>query len=205
MNSKIVLGLVILVILAGGGLLLLSNSAKPSHMPLTQQTQRGSIFNSIKDALSKSLSLQCVFTNENGQNVTSYIKNGAVRSDVVAKDPTQSGSVIIKNNTVYYWSGKQGFMMTEQATPTGTLQQTPTGTTNSTSSQGDNMMASLEKYKNSCKPSVVADSLFTPPSDVTFQDMSKMMPTGAASGSYAVPTNYQQYMQQYQQKYPQGQ
>lgn len=70
------------------------------------------------------------------------------------------------------------------------------------------MMASMEKYKDSCKPAVVADSEFTPPTDVTFQDMSKMMmpqTTGASgAGGYAVPSQYQQYMQKNQQKAPQG-
>ena len=36
-------------------------------------------------------------------------------------------------------------------------------------------LAELEKYKDSCKPTVVADSMFVPPADVKFQDLSKMM------------------------------
>ena len=35
--------------------------------------------------------------------------------------------------------------------------------------------AMLEKFKNSCKASTVADSLFTPPTDIKFQDYSEMM------------------------------
>ena len=37
------------------------------------------------------------------------------------------------------------------------------------------MLGAIDKYKDSCKPAVVSDSLFTPPTTVEFTDFSKMM------------------------------
>lgn len=203
MNTKIIVAIIALVVLLGGGYLIYGKSkTAPQTLkanPQPTQKVQGNIFNSIQDALSRSLSLQCSFTDEAGRQITSYIKNGAVRADFTAQDPKQSGSVIIKNNTVYFWNGKQGFMMAMPVYPTGTAQNSQNGTSNS-NSQGQNMIATMEKYKNSCKPAVVADTLFTQPSDVTFQDMSKIMqPQTTLPTGMAVPSSYQQYMHQYQQ------
>ncbi len=220
MNSKIVIAIIVLILILGvGGFLLVGKSKAPSQSQTTgaepTKPTQNNIFTSIKDALSKSISLQCSFTDESGRQITAYIKNGLVRSDIVATDPKQSGSVILaKDKKVYFWNGKQGFMMvmpSVEPTQPAAMEKTPTGTTSS-GNEAQDMMAAMEKYKNSCKPAVVADSEFTPPTDVTFQDMSKMMqpqvtlPAGAkgTTGGYAVPSQYQQYMQQNQQKTPQG-
>lgn len=132
-------------------------------------TSGDNAFTSIRDALSKSISLECTVTNDEGRVTKAYIKNGAVRADMTAPDPNEVGSMILKDNTLYTWSGTEGVMMKlpkedyeAEAMP-------------KESNQGDEFINDLEEHKESCKPAVVDDSLFTPPSDVVFSDMSQMM------------------------------
>ena len=155
----------------------------------------GSAFSSIKDALSKSVSLKCEF-DENGTHTVTYIKNGAIRADMTNPNPEQSGSMIMKEKKMYFWNEKEGYVMeipdykdvevTESEKP----------------SQSEDFMKELETYKDKCKADVVSDSLFTPPSDVTFSDMSQMMPSGMPKvdeNGQMSEEDVQKYMQQYQQ------
>src|SRR5581483_5937980 len=178
--KKILLVVVILLILGGGGYYLYSKQMAKNSSPAMQQT--GGLFGSIKDALSKSLSLQCAFTTEDGTNVVAYMKAGAVRVDSEAKEAQQSGSYIMKDKKLYFWQkgSKEGTMMESvepSITPEKTQEVRPTATGSSQENQSDNLLSMLEKFKDKCKPTVVGDDLFTPPSDVKFTDFSKMMPT----------------------------
>ena len=211
MNKKVIVVVVVLLLLllAGAGYYLYTKSAqKPAATATTQEKNEG-VFGSIKDALSKSLSLQCAFTSENGVPTTAYIKAGAVRVDTTGKTPEQTTSIIMKNKTMYFWptNSKQGSMMT---IPDVSITPSVTGSTvkpTGTSDQSENMMAALEKFKDSCKPAVVADSLFTPPSDVKFTDMSQMMkavvPSGTPSG-YPTGMSQQDVQKMMQQYKPTG-
>lgn len=164
----LIIGVIVLVF-AGFAFYFMS-SKKNATGPLGS-TKDGNVFTSIKDALSKSVSLECTFSDESGRKTTSYIKNGAIRADIVSSVADESGSVIVKDNKTYFWNNKGGFVMT--VSDKDTTSDTAGG--NPAQSQGDNLMQDLEQYKDSCKPSVVSDSLFTPPSDVKFTDLSEML------------------------------
>lgn len=192
--------LIVLLFLGGGGYYLYSTKLAPKVG--TQQS--GGVFGSIKDALSKSLSLQCNFTNDDGTQIAAYMKAGAVRVDSEGKTQEQSGSYIMKDKKLYFWQkgAKEGTSMefTEPSvTPEKTETAQPTESAGS-QSKGDDMLAMLEKFKDKCKPAVVGDDLFTPPSNVKFTDFSKMMPTGQPSEQ-----DVQKMMQQYQQNTSSGQ
>lgn len=141
--------------------------------------QEGNVITSIKDALSKSMSLKCEYSDASGSKTTAYIKNGMVRADV-AGETDSAGSVIIKDKKMYFWNEQGGFMIDMPE-----MDVTPAPGSNTSQQQGQNTIADLEKYKDNCKTAVVADSLFTPPSDVKFQDMSKLM---SPSGTKTAPT-----------------
>ena len=58
------------------------------------------------------------------------------------------------------------------------LKITPTQNSKTGAGKGTNpadALAMIEKYKSSCKPGTVADSLFTPPAEIKFTDYSNMM------------------------------
>ena len=180
MNKK-TLGIVVVVLLAIGAFLYMNPSSplKSRAMNSGSSATGTSPFTSIQDALSRSLSLECTFTDESGRQTKSYVKAGAVRTDFTGKTSADTGSAIIKDKKMYYWNAakKEGFMMEVPAVTPG---KSESGSTPSNSSLGKGNSASevyamLEKFKNSCKASTVADSLFTPPTDIKFQDYSEMM------------------------------
>ncbi|HSX40001.1 MAG TPA: hypothetical protein VLF68_00100 [Candidatus Saccharimonadales bacterium] len=200
--SKIIIVAVVVLLVLGGGYMFLKNSkSAPASSTTATSTSgnSGGVFGSIKDALSKSVSLQCDFTDETGRKTVSYIKNGAIRADVTGQTAQENGSVIMKDNKMWVWNGQTGFMMDLSSADKGNAGQ------NQAVSQQEEVMNSLEKYKSSCKPAVVADSLFATPSNVKFQDMSQMMkgvPTGMPSGMPSgTSQQQQQQMQQYLQQY----
>src|SRR3989339_976071 len=159
--KKILPVLVVLFLLGIGGYFFMSSKgAKTSN-----------VFESIQDALSKSLSLKCVYKDEKGVQTTTYIKGGAVRVNMEGiKDNEQPGSIILKDKKMYMWNevSKTGFTYTipEPVVPPGT-DKSPT-----VDNKDASVLAEIEKYKDSCKTEVIADSFFVPPADVKFQDMS---------------------------------
>jgi hypothetical protein len=146
----------------------------------------GTVISSIKEALAGSQSLKCDFTDDTGRQTTSYLKSGSVRTDYAGTDPKDSGSMLMKDETLYIWKGKEGTKMAFNMQEMMNKASTPAPTTAKKSSTADQeeFLSSLEKYKESCKPTNVDDALFTPPSDVKFLDVSSMMKKAAE----AIPT-----------------
>lgn len=180
------------------------NASSPSKIAQANKPTSAPLFQSIQDALAKSLSLQCQFTDDQNRAITAYIKGGAIRADTIAQKPEESASVIVKDKKIYFWNTttKQGFMMTmtdqQVKDIQNTMMQKQSGSTSaSPTDQGKNMVDTLEKFKDHCKVAVVADSLFVAPTDITFQNISTMMPSISAMPSIN-PSNYQQMMQKYQ-------
>lgn len=93
--KNLIIGLVVLALL-GGGYFYFKTSGMLSKAPAgTTTTGNGNVFTSIKDALSKSLSLKCVYKDEQGIETTTYIKGGAVRvmmtNSQSSEDPNNVG------------------------------------------------------------------------------------------------------------------
>lgn len=128
------------------------------------QTGGKSVFDSIKDAMSKSLSLQCDYTSGNVKS-TVYIKGKSLRSET----DSQGSKIyaILKDNKLWSWSDKDknGLLMDL----TDTQNKEAAG-----QKSGDDIIGEVEKYKQNCKQTIVSDSMFNPPSDIKFQDLSQM-------------------------------
>lgn len=207
MNAKIgiILGVVVIILLGIGGFLFLQgkNSTQENSNTMTPKTGETGTFESLQDIFSnKSLSLACDYTDPEGRKTVTYIKGGMVRTDIVSTNPQESGSIIVKENTMYFWNATSGITMKFNPEDMANTQND-----NAQSAQGQKSLQDLEKYKKSCKTSVVNDSLFTPPSTVKFQDMSsmmKMIPSGGAAANgteNSAPTQeeIEALMKQYQQ------
>lgn len=155
----------------------------------------GNVFNSIQDALSKSLSLKCVYKDEQGVQTTTYIKGGAVRVIMEGiKDKEQPNTIILKDKKMYMWNeiSKTGFTYTITEPKV-----TPGQVTENSGNKNESVLAEIEKYKDSCKTEGIADLFFVPPADVKFQDMSaftenlmKQVPTTGAEGQNTVDQDY---------------
>lgn len=172
-NSPIIILLVLIVIALLGAIAIRLLSSKNSSQESTSQPQNA--FTSIRDALSKSISLECKITDSQGRVTNAYIKNGAVRADMVGQDPKDSGSIIMKDKVLYLWNSEGAFKMSLPDNPNA-MNESSGG-----SNQGNQLLDDLDNYKNNCKVSSVSDSLFVPPTDVNFSDMSEMMKSGKPS------------------------
>ncbi len=184
---------VALVLVGAGGYMVMSNKG---GNPLNSATNS---FTSIKDALSKSISLECDYTDETGRKVKSWIKNGAVRADVTSSNPDEAGSTIVKEKKMYFWNAKSAISLTL----TDEAQKEVNNQANEITKDKE-VVNEIEKYKSSCKPAVVSDSLFTPPANINFQDMSKLLQVPSGKGNVAPQVN-EQDIQKYIQQAQQGQ
>ena len=191
--------IVILAILGIGGFIYMNskNTKQPAmeQKPAAASIQQGrNIFTSIKDALSKSISLKCDYpdlNDPNGKgNITTYIKNGAVRTSNIGLDSQGNGNVIIlKDNKMWVWSeGKsepksEGMVFTlNTVTTDNVVGRLPKD------DQREKVLAEMEKYKNYCKTEVVADSLFFPPADVKFTEQNIMKRPPYLTGMPPIPS-----------------
>ena len=212
-SSKLILPLVVigLIILGVAGFMVLgknfmSPKAQDANTKTSQVSQAPTTSNviaSIKDALAQSSSLKCEFTDESGRKTTSYMKSGKIRSDFTASDPKESGSMIMKDKKMYFWSCKQGTViefdieaMTENVTPAAKT------TPSSTVQNPKDIIESMEKFKEFCKPVSVDDVLFVPPTDVKFTDMSSVINNLQKSVS-GVPQMSEEDIKALQEKYAQ--
>lgn len=184
-NMMIVAIVVVIALLGIGGYYIMGrNATKPTSGTTTimQNTSPtgSTMFSSIADALSKSVSLKCDYVTPDGGKTVAYIKAGAIRTDMMGKTTAENGSVIMKDKKMYFWNGKNGIMVafnmkSVQADP----KTNPSGSPTRAGQNGQNALADLEKFKQYCKPAVVNDKLFAVPADVVFTDMSKGIPSGA--------------------------
>jgi len=189
-NVMIAVAIVAVLLLAGAAYFFAKSNVKapsamvPSNSTPTQET---SAFSSIKDALMKSLSLQCNYTDSTtGTKTVAYVKNGMVRADITGSTETQTGNVIMKDNKMYYWNKTSAFMMAMPSITPGAQ----------STNQGANVMNSLEQYKQYCHTGAVDDSVFNLPTGVKFQDMSTVN-----SGAGKVPSSQQAQVQEILKKY----
>lgn len=181
--------ILVIVLIVIGGFVYFSKGSKP----LGTQVEKGSsstqknIFTSIKDAMTKSLSLKCEYQGEHGKTTT-YLKGNNVRVMYQALEGDgKSGHAIMKDNQIWIWTEgeKEGLVFNIEESDKNT--QEPKTETNR-----EQILDELEKYKNQCSAAVVSDSMFTPPSGVDFKDMSsfqqEMMKNLNVSGIPEVPT-----------------
>lgn len=169
---------IIFILLIGGGLYLYSTQKKPSlpknSQPQTQnqnqpeKKENKTIFNSLKEALSKSQSLKCEFTDKEGRKVTLYLKNNWVRSNY--QGVSEIADYLYRDEKMYTWDAqkKEGVIVPIN------LDQTQKETKANDEKKDNDYIEQYEEYKNFCQIENVSDSVFSPPDDVNFQDMSNL-------------------------------
>ena len=164
MNKKVIIALVVVLLLVAGYLLMKPKSQTSSD------SSKSSFFTSVKDALDKNISLFCEFKDESGKVTKSYIKNGTVRVSSTTDD--QAGEIIIQKEKMYIWDEKTkaGFIYEIKKED-----QTEVGVTGTQTVQSQSYLNMIEQYKDSCKVAVLEDSMFTPPTNINFQDMSSLL------------------------------
>jgi len=139
---------------------------KPTTPTQTKETQeqKSGFFESIKDAMAKSLSLQCDYS-VNEIKSTVYIKGKSLRSET----DTQGKKiyVIIKEDKLWSWNDKEknGLIidLSERQIEAQSGQKNE-----------EEIIKEVEEHKQNCRQTIISDSLFNPPTNIEFQDLSEM-------------------------------
>lgn len=172
MKKKVPIIAVILLLLLGGGYVFMKSRVVNKDVD-SGMVEKSNVFTSIKDAMSKNVTLICEFKDQTGASTKSYIKNGAVRiSSAGSTNENQAGEIVMKDKKMYMWDlkTKQGFVYEIPDSENNQI-----GATATEINQSENYLNMIETYKDSCKVTSVEDSYFDLPEDVKFQDMSKLL------------------------------
>lgn len=179
-NKQAIIGiLAAAVILIGAGGVFLYSKNKPAAEPSSttsakEQTKTESTMNnSLTDLLSSGKTQKCTFSysDENGGTEgTAYINNQNMRADlsITTEDKKVSQmSMIRKGDDNYIWGG--GF-------PDGTgLKMTLSAEEFTSDEESKKYFDTSKKANYDCSGWTVDSSLFTPPSNIKFSDLSSMM------------------------------
>lgn len=127
------------------------------------------LFTSIKDAISKSITLKCDYVDEEGNKAIVYLKGKVVRMEseaVIGEGQTQKIYSLIKDNKFYIWGYTSNTGLVFDMSKQAANENKSMGDTKIKSS--DDMINELEAKKENCKHEVVSDSFFEVPSDINF-------------------------------------
>lgn len=189
-NLLIIAAVIVLVILLGGaGFMLLNKKSPPAvqnNIAKTSPTP-GAMTNAAKtlvDLLSSGQSQRCTFSVQNTDTSstqgTVYVSGGKLRGDFTATDKTGKKvdtSMIRTGDTNYIWGS---FM------PNGGIKMTMSLNQISSNKEASQYVDPTQKIDYKCSPWSVDSSLFTPPTNVKFTDMtSLLMPKATVTGTTA--------------------
>jgi len=166
-NILIAVGVVILIAII---LFISQGKTKPSNntnntLFKNENTQESNgIIGSIKEAIANSMSFKCEYNIENNKTIV-YVKNKSIRIEGSWQAKSNTG-MIMKDNKLWTWDNekKEGMIM-----PLNPSQEENQG------SSSEDIINGLEAQKQFCKVALVDDSMFIPPTDVKFQDLSQFM------------------------------
>ncbi len=165
--KKIILLLMVCVALAGCG----SKQNKTQNQD--QPKENKGVWESIKDAMTKSISLRCEYTDVDGTTSINYIKGKMIRTEsAIEKGGSVKAYGIFKDDKVYIWTdnSKDGFVFDmSKLGDDAKMGETDIKST-------DDIISELEKNKQNCRTETVPDSFFDLPKDVTFTDWSSFIP-----------------------------
>lgn len=187
-KTGLYIGLAVLaVLIVAGGFMFFTKGVNPLTNPAA--------------VLTGGASMKCEYT-EDGRNIVAYVKGEQFRTDVTGGEEG-SMSMIYKDDTTWSWNTdtKKGMKMTfEKPTVTPGAEMESTGG-ETEKSDAQEIKEELDKYKDSCKNQMVSESLFTPPSDVEFQDYSQMMEQMQNMNPQSVQNMSEEQLQEMMQQY----
>lgn len=198
MNSKIIGVIVaVIILLALGGYFIFGKNKAPEKMAQTSQTPAKTSASATNTTLAGLLAMgqnqRCTFstnsTTGGTTNGTFYVSKGNVRGDMTMKASNgkeDQMSIIRMGDTNYIWGS---------ALPTGikmtlSLDKITQGA-NANASQYSSIN---QKADFNCVPWSVDSSLFTPPANVKFTDMTSMMPNSVSPGGTQVTPSGKGYL-----------
>ncbi len=125
-------------------------------------------FTSIKDAVDRSITLKCEYTDESGEKTVAYIKGKQIRMDSATEGDQGFFHGIIRDDKMWIWADKipEGMMLDFAKVTDDSLMMG-----DKVIRSQDDILAKFEEKKDTCKQESVADSQFTLPENVKFTDV----------------------------------
>ncbi len=171
MKKYLALIIVIVVLIVIAFFVYFNNSSQQGSPVEQVKTEGSNAFSSIKDAMSKSLSLKCEYDMGEGKTTT-YIKGNMIRGITeVKKEESKFANFIVKDNKMWMWNEgeKDGYIFEFDEEELSNDQENVSGETSISET-----IEELEEYKDKCVASVVSDSMFAPPVSVNFKNLSNL-------------------------------
>ena len=125
----------------------------------------------IKDAFMRGIPLKCTYKKDDQNFSTGYLKNKKYYAEVTAAG--KLGYIILVDNCMWAWNKDQA----DNGVKMCFAQQ-----------QGEDMWSSFESNQKSadfdynCSPTIINESIFTPPSNVKFTNIDELMNQATQSG-----------------------
>ncbi len=174
MNNKVIIGIVIavLVIVGGAAAYYVAYGQPETQQATSSSTEHKATNASLSELLEEGEPRKCTYSGSNEgyeYSGTAYFSSDKqMRNDYKSEreGKTRDGSMIISDGTQYFWSNetKKGF---KTAIKSDESQQTSSDTSENVDTDA--------RFSFHCSSWTVDESKFTPPSDVTIQDLSQIM------------------------------
>lgn len=183
MNKQLLIAAAVLLLL-GGGLYMYKaqNSSNQESMMSggSKNASNESIQGTLKDLAAKGVPMQCAFSNtaETGESSgTVYISGDNMRGDFSVKQPdgTMITSHMIRvDNSTYTWSSnqKQGMKMTISKEDVDAMKK---DAEDMMKDEPEQFNVDDQSMNYNCKPWLPNKEFLTPPSDITFTDLSEQL------------------------------
>jgi len=173
---KKVLLLVLLLVVAAGISACKKEDKKQVDTSVTQESESETYEGTIFDLIKKKKTMKCTFSySEQGQQMSGvvYIDNEKSRSDFEMIQTGQTkidGHSITDGTWVYNWSS-----LTKDGTKMKIEEVEPQSSQAQDGQKGDQSAAPAQKIKYDCNKWKADESMFIPPSDIIFMDMSQII------------------------------
>lgn len=178
MSTKVILSIIAVVVIVGGGVAYVVSNNKTKSNNTAGNTNHSQNYTneeetttSIAELTKKGEPRKCTFDmSENGTTSTgtAYFANQKMYGEftITKAGQAQSSNMIVSESTQYFWDGntKKGFKTTVQSANSSQSTQTP-----------QQSVDPNKTFKFKCEKWSVDASKFTPPSNVTFQDLGQLM------------------------------
>ncbi|MFA6383445.1 MAG: hypothetical protein WCX17_03405 [Parcubacteria group bacterium] len=177
-KNLIIIIIVVVVIIVLAVVFFLTRGKQAAQNPTGSQSatmQTSGIKDSLLGILQSATGVKCSVTDANGTYTViakgDKVKVEGINSINPQTQKEEKGTMINDGTWAYIWTGKQGMKFNLKDTQQGTAN--PEGESTDWKNWAQQMQNSGAKYD--CNPTVATDADFTPPSNVTFQDLGELM------------------------------
>ncbi|HUV71919.1 MAG TPA: hypothetical protein VMW25_02835 [Clostridia bacterium] len=129
---------------------------------LVQKNPQNTLFEYLKKALSRSPSLRCEYTNEEGKPQIVYLKDDFLRGEGI-KTPTGQSTIIVREEKLWIWAEDSPGIVFDLSE-----NQSYSSPKKKIVIRPREILEKIEYQKQNCSPAIVSELLFEPPENIKF-------------------------------------